>query len=36
MGLSTIQKRLFAWGIGKANTADANAIKLIVRKSKNY
>lgn len=29
MNLSTIQKRLFAWGLGKANAADANAIKLI-------
>ncbi|PAX55225.1 class I SAM-dependent methyltransferase [Brunnivagina elsteri] len=29
MNLSTIQKRLFAWGMGKANTADDNAIKLI-------
>ena len=29
MNLSTIQKRLFAWGMGKANAADANAIKLI-------
>ncbi len=29
MNLSTIQKRLFAWGMGKANAADANRIKLI-------
>ena len=29
MSLSTIQKRLFAWGMGKANAADASAIKLI-------
>ena len=29
MNLSTIQKRLFAWGMGQANSADANAIKLI-------
>ncbi|VEP13081.1 Methyltransferase type 11 [Hyella patelloides LEGE 07179] len=29
MNLSTIQKRLFAWGMGKANAADANAIQLI-------
>jgi hypothetical protein len=29
MNLSTIQKRLFAWGMGMANDADANRIKLI-------
>jgi ubiquinone/menaquinone biosynthesis C-methylase UbiE len=29
MNLSTVQKRLFAWGMGKANAADANSIKLI-------
>ena len=29
MNLSTIQKRLFAWGMGQANDADANRIKLI-------
>ncbi len=29
MNLSTLQKRLFAWGMGKANAADASAIKLI-------
>ena len=29
MNLSTIQKRLFAWGMGKANDADADRIKLI-------
>ncbi len=29
MNLSTIQKRLFAWGMGQANDADANKIKLI-------
>jgi ubiquinone/menaquinone biosynthesis C-methylase UbiE len=29
MNLFTIQKRLFAWGMGKANNADANKIKLI-------
>ena len=29
MNLSTIQQRLFAWGMGKANAADANRIKLI-------
>lgn len=29
MNLSTIQKRLFAWGMGKANNADADRIKLI-------
>ena len=29
MNLSTIQKRLFAWGMGRANAADASAIKLI-------
>lgn len=29
MNLSTIQKRLFAWGIGKANVADDFGIKLI-------
>ncbi len=29
MNLSTIQKRLFAWGMGKANDADAHRIKLI-------
>ena len=27
--LSAIQKRLFAWGMGQANAADANRIKLI-------
>jgi ubiquinone/menaquinone biosynthesis C-methylase UbiE len=29
MNLSTIQKRLFAWGMAKANHADASTIKLI-------
>ena len=29
MNLSTIKKRLFAWGMGQANAADANQIKLI-------
>ncbi|PSB11283.1 hypothetical protein C7B62_06275 [Pleurocapsa sp. CCALA 161] len=29
MNLSTIQKRLFAWGMGKANAADDYEIKLI-------
>lgn len=29
MNLSTIQKRLFAWGMGKANAADDYGIKLI-------
>ena len=29
MNLSTIQKRLFAWGMGKANDADADRIKLL-------
>jgi ubiquinone/menaquinone biosynthesis C-methylase UbiE len=29
MNLSTIQKRLFAWGMGKANQADSQGIKLI-------
>jgi hypothetical protein len=29
MNLLTVQKRLFAWGMDKANTADANEIKLI-------
>ena len=29
MNLSTLQKRLFAWGMGKANDADADRIKLI-------
>ena len=29
MSLSTIQKRLFAWGMSKANAADDSAIKLI-------
>ena len=29
MNLSTIQKRLFAWGMGKANTTDASNIKLV-------
>ena len=29
MNLSTIQKRLFAWGMGQANDADADQIKLI-------
>lgn len=29
MNLSTIQKRLFAWGMGQANDADADRIKLI-------
>ncbi len=29
MNLSTIQKRLFAWGMGKANATDARTIKLI-------
>ena len=29
MNLSTLQKRLFAWGMGKANATDARAIKLI-------
>ncbi len=29
MNLSTIQKRLFAWGMAKANKADAHGIKLI-------
>ena len=29
MNLSTIKKRLFAWGMGQANAADANKIKLI-------
>ncbi|ELS00418.1 methylase involved in ubiquinone/menaquinone biosynthesis [Xenococcus sp. PCC 7305] len=29
MNLSTLQKRLFAWGMGKANAADDQAIKLI-------
>ncbi|MGV2826697.1 class I SAM-dependent methyltransferase [Myxosarcina sp. GI1(2024)] len=29
MNLSTIQKRLFAWGMEKANDADADKIKLI-------
>ena len=29
MNLSTIQKRLFAWGMGKANDADVDRIKLI-------
>jgi ubiquinone/menaquinone biosynthesis C-methylase UbiE len=28
MNLSTIQKRLFAWGMAKANHADARAIRL--------
>ncbi len=29
MNLSTIHKRLFAWGMAQANSADASAIKLI-------
>lgn len=29
MNLSTIQKRLFAWGMGKANNANADSIELI-------
>lgn len=29
MNLSTVQKCLFAWGMGKANDANANQIKLI-------
>ncbi len=29
MNISTFQKRLFAWGMGKANAMDANKIKLI-------
>ncbi|MCC0178148.1 class I SAM-dependent methyltransferase [Waterburya agarophytonicola K14] len=29
MNLSTIQKRLFAWGMGQANDADVDRIKLI-------
>ena len=29
MNLSTLQKRLFAWGMGKANASDAKTIKLI-------
>lgn len=29
MNLSPIQKRLFAWGMGKANAADDYGIKLI-------
>ncbi len=29
MNIATIQQRLFAWGMGKANAANARAIKLI-------